>query len=628
MPIKITCPHCKRNMLVDERLAGKKGRCKGCQQIITVPPLSNSSPAASEAVKVENSPPPLPPETTLSHAEAEEQAAALFSDEPQSTEPVEVKTIDLNCPFCDEAIQFTADLAGKRAPCPECKRIIKVPDLVKKDPKDWRKVVPRGPSGARPTDQPAPEGAWGSTTIGAVAKTSLQEAGVIPKVKPPRTRWQKIRWPVLGASLVLVLSVGGFVGYRWWSGRAVDRLLQDALDYAASPEAKPEDKAALSIGAGEHYVHKRNAELANKQLGQSLNVLRSASPGNERDALLTDLALVQIDLGGEKADVDMGLRIAWDKVQQMVRATLQEIADTEARLRALRLAAQRLNERGKADRILPLTNQLYSAADAKQNADKAAALSAIGIDFLTAGDRQNAERAADAALQIYPKDAKDAKSRPPLRAEVIVLAILLEKKIVPAAGDDPDDKATEQIGKIEVLARQGKWAEAKKQITREKEIGDELRCRALLALAAAAADAKPPETTEAEAAVKMAEGGLSEKAKLSWSMFRLTELALRAGMAEESVQALADKIGNSALRGRAQLAVFRARLDKSNQAVEDSAADKIEAKSLARSLAAQALARHNARWSGNYAAVVRSWPQPLMSFGALGVVQGLQDRAK
>jgi hypothetical protein len=49
---------------------------------------------------------------------------------------------------------------------------------------------------------------------------------------------------------------------------------------------------------------------------------------------------------------------------------------------------------------------------------------------------------------------------------------------------------------------------------------------------------------------------------------------------------------------------------------------------LARSLAAQALARHNVRVSAGYSSVVQTWPQPLRSFGALGVALGLQDREK
>src|SRR5579871_6775567 len=215
MPIRITCPHCQRGMLVDERLAGKKGRCKACQQPITVPPLptSNNSSAPQTSTAPAASSTNGEKDGAAAPVDVEAEAAALFSDEPKVEEPVQTQTIDFNCPFCDEAIKLSADLAGKRAPCPECKKIIKVPELVKKDPKDWRKVEARGPSGAKLPDQPELEGAWSSRTVGSVGKQSLEEAGVLPKVAPPRTLWQKYRWPVLGVSALLVASLGGLLIY-------------------------------------------------------------------------------------------------------------------------------------------------------------------------------------------------------------------------------------------------------------------------------------------------------------------------------------------------------------------------------------------------------------------------------
>jgi len=612
MPIRITCPHCQRGMLVDERLAGKKGRCKACQQPITVPPLPASNSPATP--------------TASAPVDVEAEAAALFADEPKPAEQVEVKTIDFNCPYCDEPIQLSADLAGKRAPCPECKHIIKVPDLAKKDPKDWRKVEARGPSGARLPDQPELEGAWGSTTARGVGQKTLEEAGVLPKVERPRTRWQKVRWPVLGASLTLVVVVGGVIGYRWWGRRAVEREVQAALTFADSSEANPATKAALSLAAGTYYLRSRTAspaKAANKQFGTALTTLRSVPQGEERDALLADLALAEVEMGGDKPDADQELRLSWDKTHQLLLATLREIHDAEAKRRALRAVAQHLREYGQAARVLPLTNQLYAAADA----DKAAALAVVGLDFFKADDRSSAEKAAEAALQLFPKDAKapDAQA-PSLRAEVVALALLLGKKTLPAAGDKAEDKNNELIGKAEALARQGKWEEARKEAGQIEE--EVFQFRARLALAAAAVDAKLPETVDTESALKMAEGGLGKKAELSWLMLSLIELALGTAVPEERIQALADQIGNQALRGRAQLAIFQARLDKTNQILDGSAADKIDAKSLARSLAAQALARHNARLSAGYASVVQTWPQPLRSFGALGVALGLQDRER
>jgi len=628
MPIRITCPHCKRGMLVDERLAGKKGKCKACQQILTVPslPTSNASAPAS-----------APPEAQApAPADVEAQAAALFADEPKKEEPAEVKTIDFNCPYCDEAIQLSADLAGKRAPCPECKHIIKVPELVKKDPKDWRKVEARGPSGARLPDQPELEGAWSSRTVGSVGKQSLEEAGVLPKVQKPRTTWEKVRLPVLLGSGLLLVFIGGFSWYSWWSRRAVERGVQAALTFADSQEATPEIKAALSLAAGEYYLRSgidhsdprtgrsfHAAVAANNQFGTALTTLRSAPQSAERDALLTDLALAEVELGGDKPDTDQELRLPWDKTQQLLLATVREIHEEEAKLHALRAVARSLREHGQGARVLPLANQLFAAPDA----DKAAALAGVGLEFFKAEDRAAAEKALDAALQLFPKDAKDKDAKaPPLRAEVVALAWLLDKKDLPPAGDNEDNKANEQIGKAEALARQGKWEEARKEADRAEE--ESVRFHARLAIAAAAVDAKLPETTDIESAFKMAEDGLAKKRPLSWSMLYLVELALRTSLPEERVQALANQIGNTALRGRAQLAVFRAQLKKANQFVEDSTADKIDGKSLARGLAAQALARHNVGINGGYASVVQSWQQPLQSFGALGVALGLQDRQK
>src|SRR5579883_2038809 len=574
MPIKITCPHCKRGMLVDERLAGKKGKCKACQQILTVPPLPTSSSTAKETVKPE-APAPAKP------VDVEAEAAALFSDEPKPAGNVEVKTIDFECPFCDEPVKLPADLAGKRAPCPACKRIIKVPELVKKDPKDWRKVEARGPIGAAATNQPELEGAWGSTTLRGVGRQSLVEAGVIPKEEKPRTLWQKVRWPVLGVSLLIVAGTGGLLGSRWWSRRAVERGVQEAVAFADSSETKADVKAALLLAAGEYYLNSRAkvsdphtgssdfpAAVANKQLGTTFQTLRSMT-GEERDALLGDLALAQVESGGDKIEVDEGRRLPWDDVQKKLVATLGLFSDPEARLETLRSVIHHLRASGQVARVIPLTNQAYSAADA----DKAAALAVVGLEFLKANDRESAEKAADAALQ--PPSQTQKKDKPlPLRAEVVALALILEKKIPPTAGDNAEDKANEHVGKVEALARQGKWDEARKKASVD-EFGEAIRFRARLAIAAAAVDDKVPNTDDIESALKTAES-LSNRPELSWSMLRLTRLALRTSLPEDRVQGLADKIGNPALRSRAQLAIFRARLDKAKQTVEDSAADKIE----------------------------------------------------
>jgi hypothetical protein len=616
MAIKITCPHCKRGMIVPEQLAGKKGRCKACKQILTVPSLSATGSTQAEAPP-KDSPPPQPSTTDV-----EAEAAALFADEPkQVEEPVETGTVDLNCPYCDEAIQFSADLAGKRAPCPECKRVIKVPDLVKKDPKDWRKVEARGPSGARLPDAPGLEGAWGSARAAAVGKQSLVEAGVIPETLPPRTLWQKIRWPVLGLTALVLVGLSGWMGYRWWSRRAVGRMLDEVLAYSASTETKPFDRAALSLETGRYYLNPKAespAKNANDHFGKAFVALRAASKSEERDALLTELALAEVEMGGTKEEADRELAVTWDKTQSLIEAAVREIGDDEARMQALRALSRRLLTRGQSERILPMVHRLYAANDA----DKAAALAVVAFEFLKAKEQPKAEKAAAESMAIY-----EGKTPPHLRAEVVALAETLQMKKAPKGGDADEDKANAHVGKVEGLARRGEWAPARKS-AEDNTFGETVRFRAQLGLAAAAVDAQIPDTVDLETAMKSAEAGLAAKPELSWQMYRLIQLGLRTNAPQERIQALADKIGNTALRGRAQLAVFRARIENAQQRIEESAADAIDEKSLSRSLAALEAARINTRLGTDYAAVVQNWPQPRKAFGELGVLRGLQDREK
>jgi hypothetical protein len=628
MPIKITCPHCKRAMIVDERLAGKKGRCKACQQILTVPSRGTSPATTSPTSGAEQPKPAASPKAQTpppSPADVEAEAAALFSDEPASAEKTETKTIDLNCPMCDEAIHFPVDLAGKRAPCPECRNIIKVPELTTKDPKDWRKTTEqRGPSGARRPEQPTLEGAWGSAKAGSVGKDALIKAGVIAAKREPLTRWQKIRWPVLGATVLLVLLAGGWGGYRWWGDRAADRAFKAALTYAASGEAAkeagPTGQAALALGAGEYYLRSHREKPAVDAAGQfskAFTLLRDAPASEDRDILLTELALAEIELGGNEADANKEIRLLWSKTQPLLLTTLQQIHDPEARRQAVRVVSERLIERGQTARVFQVVSQMYTTPDA----ERAAALSIAGLVLLKANDRTAAEKAAAEALTLY-----EGAKPPPLRAEVVALAQAVKGKS-PKPSDKPEDKRNDYIGQIEALARTDKGDQARQQAGKT-EYGDVGQFSALLVLAAAAADSKATDTSDVEKAIALADAKLREKPELSWSLLRLTHLAIRAGVAEERLQTLADCIATPSLRGWAQLAIFRARLAQTKQPIEDNAADKIDPAGSARSLASQALARHNTRLHSSWPQAIQGWQQPLQAFGSLGVALGLQDRGR
>ncbi len=56
MPIKFSCPHCKRVMTVKDQMAGKKGTCTGCKQVVTVPRPAVAPPAPNAADAVQKQP--------------------------------------------------------------------------------------------------------------------------------------------------------------------------------------------------------------------------------------------------------------------------------------------------------------------------------------------------------------------------------------------------------------------------------------------------------------------------------------------------------------------------------------------------------------------------------------------
>src|SRR5436190_16191084 len=225
MTLKFSCPHCRKAIRVKEELAGKKAKCPACQQVLTIPTVARStSPTAAKS-------------TTESDLEAQ-ALAALAEQSPSSPAPASTKTIDFQCSFCDEKISLSADLAGKRAPCPECRRIIKVPLLEKADPKDWRKVDVHAPLIRDHRGAPAPEGAWGSeVSRGRVSRQALLEAGALPVIKEKSTSRQWTHRIGLAVLTVFVLVVGtwavlhfGFESRMGGAFSQAEKLVTDTKD--------------------------------------------------------------------------------------------------------------------------------------------------------------------------------------------------------------------------------------------------------------------------------------------------------------------------------------------------------------------------------------------------------------
>ena len=621
MAIRFRCPHCKKPLSVKDQLAGKKAACPACKKVLTIPT----------------------PVSAL--IDVEELAAAALTDEPAAPTPqAETKKINFTCPFCDATVEVGADLAGKQAPCPDCRRIIKVPQLVKNEPKDWRQA-PRGPSAARQTVEPPPEGAWGSAATSRASQQALAEAGVLVEEREPWTLKQKI---VLSSAAAAVVILVAFVWWAWSyfsSAARQQRALSLALQGVSSDSNKFklswDRDAAIHLAAGEWYLRTGQrdcAEKAHESFSRARAFLRSSNSG-DRDLLLTELALAEVDLGGEGDEVDKGRRLTWDKTQRELEQTLQSINSPDLRIEAFRAVCRRLVARGQGHRLgpmarkassPPLTAEMMAVAGLElfraknQPGAESLAQDALGLQRTAAAvpAREKEPPRPDAAL----KDPKGAGNEPEVQSLPLSLAALLvalnRESEVPGL---PRRDRIALMGLAEGRALRGDLSAAREAAKLLFPI-DQLR--ALVGIADITLDSTPPDTTDLDAALSLVEG---ERSPLRGGaappvlLLRLIQLGLRAKQTER-MEGLVRTLQAPDVRAWAQLVVLRAKLAGMEERADDALANAIDKNRLAHALALEAIARHNARHDGKPPTVIAAWDEKLQPFGYIGAALGIQDR--
>jgi hypothetical protein len=662
MPITFQCPNCSRRMTVKDEYAGKRGACSGCKASIIVPytngtatlaqPATNGpappkapaktnptapakapkpraavgAPTGDGAVKAARPgappPPPTKDEPPPPPVDADAEAMSVFSDEPKKKEETPT-SIKFTCEFCDYAIELPMEDAGKRLACPnpECRRIVKVPNpTAKVEKKDWLKS-------AQPTE-PEPAGAWGVGGKAAeVSEKALEEAGAIEK--EPLTRIQKMMWGILYAyaaflALWITLNIRS-----WWTTRTERQAIEVALTFAKDPKKaatiRNEGTAALHLAAGDYFQRTQKGEPAKNardQFRQALDKLGSATDATECDALRTDIALALLELGGTEKEIEAGTRLEWDKVQLDVRQAIGAIGSDDARLDALRLVTRRLIDRGQAERALDLGKTFPGPR-------KAEAIAVVGLELFSAGKKELAEKAAHQCFQAdtpaiplegeeqpqVPK--KDPAAGPEMPSSVAALALLLERK---PTGYENNDPKLNHVGMAEADARKGEWNKARSQLN---NLGQEpiKQLRGHLTLGTIATDPKE----DAEAAVKLAESLVQRPDPNEPRLvYRAVELGARAGLDEARLMALAARTGDTALKGRAQLAVLREKLARSGKAGDVEELKVLDKDSQWSRLGRQMLARHNARLDSSFAKTVQTWDDADKAFGSAGLAIGLR----
>lgn len=623
MAIKFSCPYCKKALAVKDEMAGKKAKCPGCQKILQIP---------------------TPKKVTVN---ADEIAAEVLSDAPKKPpeqQPVEAPPIVFKCYFCDEQISFEAALAGKQAPCPECRRIVKIPVPVKEEPKDWRKVDKKGPSAAKQEPVAAPAGAWGSTTSrSTVSQDALEEADAIKEVIEPLTRREQIhRWTmrVFGVALV---SFGLWAGCHITTTRRQDNALNYALNYLdTSSETKLNAESAAEVHRtlGAYYLLVDNWEFAVKHLRNARGKLTQAKAGSlDREAGLRDLALTQADLGGTRAQELDHTRMKWDEAQKEVQQTLQKLQYLESRQEAVREITRKLIAKAGPTPEEKTQMQLRALAVARMLSptpeDVPELLARAGLELLD--DKKQAEDVSRQALRPYEERAaaaaKDKKLKPmPVSPALIALLV----------ASDQTDKAAKSLAPVPDAARGGIAYEArigysqgyayKDDFDRAKLLanasGDAShKLQALLNIAAIAAERNTGKAKELLSMILE----LLEKERPILTPFMWSQL-VRVGFLPDQgdkLQPLIDKLQAGPLKDHVQLEVLRYQLPKNDKADLDGL--KAEAGKRKYPRALSLLAEQCAARGSSSAAMkeIAAWePEALKPLGYAGVALGMESAGR
>jgi hypothetical protein len=515
--------------------------------------------------------------------DVEALASSAFADEPPREAPVSTKTIEFECPFCAETVKISADLAGKQAPCPnpECKRIIKVPQLKEDKPRDWRQMNPRGPSGALRKDPNEPEGTWSTAQKTRVSQEALLEADAIPVKKQPMTVRSWIRLATT-ASILLALLIGGTVGWLMW---AAHKRLWDPF-YAAVTSVEPETKlqppaaAWMHANIGEFWLLQSDAAKAKDHFAKAYARFPlkddKTQPDVERDAAMLALQMLLIEYGGE---TETGSQMDWGTVRQELERSLRRMSSVEAQQTALREIAGRLPASKQEEITAKLLEQLHP----------------LPLD--EAAPQQQPDNEGDEPQPAKQPKQKRTDKGSPLLAQHIALLYLRgqSEKATQIAPEKAEDQIA-VLGWAEAKARKGEFDAAWKVL--EGAINPLYRLEASLAVAAIAKAAnKPNEAKTAAEEALSAFRKLDRSTKLpGWQMIQLTRVCARNGMEKEAKQVI-DAFGDKdkAARALAQLELLTAQLEKSSGAVPANLADDIvTAKdTLAYAMAITRIARRN-----------------------------------
>ena len=388
MPVQFSCNACKKKFKAADKFAGKTIPCPSCKVPLIVPPLPTDSIPPEIA-------PPQASIKTKSQAEQDIEAmAALALEETKQEEDVVPQFIQFECTFCDEKVSFPIDLGGKQAPCPGCRRILKVPmpAVVKKTGPDWKKQPDKRPSGALRKEEPELEGTWNST-MDTVSRDSLLEAGAIVEEFEPLTRVEKIKRAVM-VFVVVVSGLLGFLYYNSYRGKVNEDAqiakIELSIKSGDLANSSGEIKAVLLAGIASYRLAETPdvpASKIKKTLQSALASLDKAGSLFEKDFALLELSRSIVGLGGSKDEVRDNKKLKWDEVQKFLKQPFESFTIPEIKLIALKEATASFIASGETDRALAFASQVLSGSAVtkdKKIDDHSDFLAVVGMELFKA----------------------------------------------------------------------------------------------------------------------------------------------------------------------------------------------------------------------------------------------------
>src|SRR5262245_30649062 len=318
MAIEFECPNCGERYRLRDDVAGKKAKCKNpqCGRLMLIPQPHRAT---------------VPP-TTPPPPDIEAAALSALADTPEQKEEVAAEqAIPVTCQFCQHKWTEPLAKAGKNVLCPnpECRQRVKVPIPKKEAPTDWRQGVGGNKPSLAKENFEKPKDIVSSEAATVVTKQAWEKGGGAEQELEPIPLARKLRLWCVVLGLLVALGAGVWYLVKARTTGKEDKLIADAMkEYTGAsdvpPAQNPLGSAILQMAAGEHALRQtKNADdlknaldlLAKARIDLQLAEVKDpnllAQVALERNALVCELAVLTLELGGTDEQVKEQIRYRW-----------------------------------------------------------------------------------------------------------------------------------------------------------------------------------------------------------------------------------------------------------------------------------------------------------------------------